>query len=673
VAAALVVAEAGASLLLGSPLPPRAWAFLALYWIPALAVAGAAGSLVLSHSAVMAALVWLLALVYCVGLAIQDLLAGPARWTPAHAAACAVSVTVFASAALICERSLARRRLGAVQAGLLRLLLVPAAVAAAQIGARGLRGVAASAALVLPMAVAAAVILAGIALAAAAARLSARGALGAAAAVIAAVALPAAWQAGRPPSGALRDGPQPAPPATGPTPPNVVLIVMDAVRAGSVSSYGYERRTTPHLDAFAAGALRFAAATTVSSWSVPTHASLFTGLFAPEHGAGAPQRDARTGLLRPAALDARFVTLAEDLAGRGYATAGISANPLVAPAMGLAQGFRFFDARPSPRALAPGYRSLLQRLQGVLPAALLAEPLRVAFPRAMRSGAEITDAAVDWLGRRPRGQPYLLFVNYMDAHTPFVPRSGFSGRWPGRSPHLPPYGLGDTVAVMAGRRRLTAEESAHLRALYDDALSYLDHHLGRLLAALDAQPDAEDAWIIVTADHGEQLGEHGRIGHDCVLLPQVLHVPLLVRYPRGFPEAARHGRTEERPVQLTDLQPAILGKGALPPPVGASGRSRVVAASVDCFCWRDHPQFHGAAARAVVQGGLQYLDEQDRAPALFDFTDPARELPEALRDEAPRMAAELERWKAGLAPALPSAGADESGREEALAALGYIR
>ena len=672
-ALALMAAEMGTSLLLGSTFPLRAWAFHVRYLLPAFTVAGAVGALVVPISLLAAALVWLPALAYCVAIVSQDLPAGRTQPTTMRLAAVIASAAAIAAAARFTERRLARQRIGGVQAHLVRLILMLVVVAAAQAGGRLLHAGPPQAGLVLPLGVTVAAVLAVLALAPAAARLSPRVAGAAAAAVLAAVAVPAAWQAGRPPPGTLRDGAQASPPTLATdTSPNVVLIVLDAVRASSLSCYGYERRTTPRLDAFAAGAVRFASATTVSTWSVPTHASLFTGLSAPEHGAGSAQRDARTGLPRPAALDARFVTLAETLAGRGYATAGVSANPLVAPALGLAQGFRFFDVRPSPRAITPRYRTLLQRVQGLLPRAFLAEPLRSTFPSAVRSAEEITDQALAWLGRRPRGQPFLLFLNYMDAHTPFVPRPGFTGRWPGRSPRLRPYGLHDTADIMAGRRPLTPEESSHLRALYDDALSYLDDQVGRLLEALDAQPDRDRTWIVVTADHGEQLGEHGRLGHDCVLYPEVMRVPLIVRYPPGSAEAARNGGVDGRPVQLTDVAPMLAGGSLAPRRDGRAG-GRAMVAAVDCFCWRDHPLFHGRAAQAVIDDGLYYLDEQGRAPVLLDVSDPSRSVVAARPDESRRMAQELDRWRAGLvAPSVPAVGGDAA-REEALAALGYVQ
>ena len=677
-AVALVTAEVGTSLLLGSPLSPRAWAFLALYWVPSFAVAGAVARLCLSLEAATAALVWAPSAVYGAAVASQDLLSGRPRLEPLRIAAVLFSGVAVAAAAWATERVFARRGLTPIPGLVMRVALLLPIVAVLQLTGRALHGAPGAASLAPPAAAAAAGVLAALALAPAASRLSARHACAAAAMVAGAVALLTAWQARRPPPGALRDDPQPVAAAAGTsTPPSVVLIVLDAVRASSLSCYGYERRTTPHLDAFAARGVRFTDATTVSPWSLPSHASIFTGLFAPEHGAGAPQRDATTGRFVPAPLDGGFVTLAESLAERGYATAGVSANPLVAWHTNLAQGFRHYDVRRSSRLLA-GPPTLLQRLQGLLPRAVLADPLLRAFPSAFRSAEEITDAALGWLARRPHRQPYFLFLNYMDAHTPFVARPGFSGRWPGRSPRLPFYGLGDIEPVMAGRRPYTSEEAGHIRALYDDALSYLDHHVDRLLTALDAQGDRDHTWIIVTADHGEALGEHQRLGHDCVLYQQVLHVPLVMRYPRDSAGAARHGSLDERPVQLTALAPAILaGAGAPAPRAGAPSPRGAMVASVECVCWHDHPRFHGPAAYALVRDGLKYLDEEGRAPALFDLAaDPGegRNLADARAEDTRRLGRELESWRASLsAPPAAPAAAGSAAREEALRALGYVQ
>jgi hypothetical protein len=145
-----------------------------------------------------------------------------------------------------------------------------------------------------------------------------------------------------------------------------------------------------------------------------------------------------------------------------------------------------------------------------------------------------------------------------------------------------------------------------------------------------------------------------------------------VRYPPGSAEAARNGGVDGRPVQLTDVAPMLAG-GPLAPRRDGPGGGRPMVAAVDCFCWRDHPLFHGRAAQAVIEDGLYYLDEQGRAPVLLDVSDPSRSVLAARPDESRRMAQELDRWRAGLAAAsVPAVGGDAA-REEALAALGYVQ
>jgi arylsulfatase A-like enzyme len=481
---------------------------------------------------------------------------------------------------------------------------------------------------------------------------------------------------------AVIDDPQPArqrEAATGALTPNVVLIVLDAVGASSLSAYGYPRRTTPRLDSFAADAVRYTRATTVSPWSVPSHASLFTGLIPDEHGAGRALRDGE-GPLRPAPLPGALRTLAEALSQRGHATAAISANPLVAPAMNLAQGFRHFDARPSPKSPSVGYTPLIVRLKAVLPAALVAEPLMAFFPSAYRSAEEITDSAIAWLEARDHAQPYFLFLNYMDAHTPYVPRAGFRDRFPGRSPRLPSFGLPTAPEIQSGLRPIAPDERAHLRALYDSSIAYLDHEVGRLLDHLLQQKDNERTWIIVTSDHGEALGEHGRLGHDCILYQEVLAVPLIVRSPRvpGPWAVDAAERVDTRPIQTIDVARRLFrvldASESGPRPEGHEGPR---LASVDCYCAADHPRHHGSSAAAFYSGTLKYIEEQGRNPLLFDLEVDPGELQDLAASRTDRLAAlrqELDHLRRSIraeAP-WPSEG-DERRREDALRALGYVQ
>jgi arylsulfatase A-like enzyme len=268
----------------------------------------------------------------------------------------------------------------------------------------------------------------------------------------------------------------------------------------------------------------------------------------------------------------------------------------------------------------------------------------------------------------------------MDAHTPWASPPGFRHRWPGRSPRLPSYGLPTAADVVARRRPITVEERDHLRALYDDALSYLDQEVGRLLAFLEAQPDGGRTCIIVTADHGEALGEHDRLGHNCVLYDQVLHVPLIVRFPTasGPWAPAAQPAVDPRPIPLVGLMPMVLslaGGGGPAPPAG-SGRDTMVA-TVDCFSAEDGPPSYGASGAALVTDGLKYIEEAGRPPLLFDLDrdpDEGRDLAAARPAEADRLRAELARWREGMRR-VPAAAGDVglTDRDDALRALGYVQ
>jgi len=439
--------------------------------------------------------------------------------------------------------------------------------------------------------------------------------------------------------------------------PNVVVIVLDTVRAANVSAYGYTRATTPHLDAFAASAVLYPAAATAASWTVPSHASLFTGLYPWRHGVEFPM----LGVEPP------LTTLADVLSGRGYATAAVVANPALSRPQ-LSHGFRHYDAR-SLRPFVPSVVPLLQRLLPHLAPRWRFPDTMTWVPAAWRPADRITDDAIAWLGRRPPGQPYLLFLNYMDAHTPFVPHSGFVDRWPGRVPAWPQRGL----TVLGTTRRVpevTAQERGHLTALYDAALSFLDVHLGRLLDFLRAQPGYEDTWVVVTSDHGEMLGEHDRLGHDCQLYDEILRVPLIVHAPRGVVLPAPQ---RERPLQTVDLTPLLLQALGLPllPGTAAPEAAPEVLAAGRCQCNVLHAPRHARDVTVLVEGSLKYLEEDGRG-RLFDLAaDPheMNDLAGTRAADAARLRARLQSLRGTLPGAPPPPMSPE--RAEALRALGY--
>ncbi len=288
---------------------------------------------------------------------------------------------------------------------------------------------------------------------------------------------------------------------------NLLLVVLDTVRADRLAPYGYKRVTTPELDALVRERARvYAGARSTSSWTLPSHGSLFTGLMPSEHGATHP-RGARiastmTGSALPVQkLRSDVPTLAGLLRELGYRTGAVIANTAyLLPRFGLDRGYEHYDARPG--GLVHGYFPLAQ---------LAWLPVREGR-QVYRDAPTITDLALRWLERDPGGRPYFLTVNYMDAHAPYLPPA----------PYDEAFGGGCVPEPWRLQR--------HNRSLlYDRSLLFMDAHLARLLAAVDF----ERTVVVVTSDHGEALGDHGFWMHGWTLFDDVVRVPLYVMSPGG--------------------------------------------------------------------------------------------------------------------------------------------
>ncbi|MDB4433186.1 sulfatase [bacterium] len=324
------------------------------------------------------------------------------------------------------------------------------------------------------------------------------------------------------------------------SPRSLVIVTLDTTRVDHLSPYGYQRGTTPNLEAFARRAVRFRRAWSTSSWTLPAHASLFTGLYPAGHGA---HYDARGGavlgsvvampvadFVRAGQLGENNTTLAEILRERGYRTGAFVAGPWLHRGFGLLQGFETTDDE------VPGF--------------------------AGRSAELITDRAIRWLEGGVGRAPYFLFLNYFDPHAPYRPPPGFDDLPRARAGFEPPYS-----ELMTGEHELTGEERSILVDRYDGEIRFVDHHLGRLLDAVLSRPGGENTLVVVTADHGEAFGEGGRFGHGFWLSEELLHVPLLVR----FPGDRRGGSSDDALVQLVDVLPLVAAELDFDLPEGVEG------------------------------------------------------------------------------------------------------
>jgi len=342
--------------------------------------------------------------------------------------------------------------------------------------------------------------------------------------------------------------------------PNVLLLILDTVRAADLSLYGYARRTTPELERFAERGTVFELAFAPSSWTTPSHASIFTGRWALELDV-----TTRHG------LSLRWPTLAEALRARGYATAGFVANADYAGwESGLSRGFEHYDDYPLTLWTASAgtafgiavYPSLHRPLSRVLYRLPLLWRLRLPQPHRNASAEEIADGLLRWLDRA-RPAPFFAFLNFMDAHPPYTPPDSFRYRY--RSRILRPVSPEASAAVPSVR--LTPADLRPKQDVYDGSIAYLDSLLGRLFRELERRRLLDNTLVIITADHGDEFAEHGLVGHGLSLYRLSLQVPLLVWLPARVPPGLRVAA----PVSLRNLASTVLD--FVPPGPQLPGRS----------------------------------------------------------------------------------------------------
>jgi arylsulfatase A-like enzyme len=313
--------------------------------------------------------------------------------------------------------------------------------------------------------------------------------------------------------------------------PNVLWIVLDTARADVLSCYGNPRETTPNIDRLASEATQYDRAFAACSWTLPSHASMFTGLLPSDHRVmGVSER-----------LNREHVTVAEILAEQGYRTYCYSNNTYLRKGLHVSQGFD---------------ELIVYRYGHGHEQDLLLGKIRTHL-QLMDYGARDTNRAVSgWLRESARTeQPFFIFVNYMEIHK----RYGCTPEWDrwteGKLSLRALQGMTPIAELFAvGLQDSSPERLALYRALYDADAHYLDARVGELLQCLRDTGAYDDTLIIVTGDHGEEFGEHQLLAHAFGLYNTTLHVPLIVRYPKRFEAGVKLGH----PVSLLDIFPTIL-------------------------------------------------------------------------------------------------------------------
>jgi arylsulfatase A-like enzyme len=429
-----------------------------------------------------------------------------------------------------------------------------------------------------------------------------------------------------------------------PDAPSVIVVLVDTLRADRLGCYGAPETPSPTLDALAAKGVLFEHAVAQSSWTMPSVASLMSGLHPRSHGAWGSRtnrdQDDATGQLLAHAAN----TWAEAAAHAGITTIGVSANPLVSRETNLAQGFETFVELPWD-----------------------------AEGRNWAPASAVNDAFLRWLAANP-GVRFAAHLQYMEPHDPYTPANA------------PPAGAGVRAPIAAGWVRdlanqvnwrtappLPAAEIAHLRTLYDAEIRTWDAELARLLAGLDTLGVRGSTLVVVTADHGEEFQEHGRLTHGSHLYEETVHVPLVVAGP-GIRPARRADLA-----QGIDLFPTLAARLGLPLPPGLPGRDLLAGGAAGPVFSETVRGIAPDGSRIELLAARRGRWKLVRTPALdrtelYDLAEDPGEQQNRWGEapEGAELAALLAAFQASAAPAPPADGGDPAFHEK-LRALGYAQ
>lgn len=437
--------------------------------------------------------------------------------------------------------------------------------------------------------------------------------------------------------------------------PHVVLISIDTLRADHLGCYGYERETSPVIDALAGESVLFENAIAQAGWTLPSHMSLMTSLLPSRHG-----------VTQERALHDGVATLAESLEEVGYHGAGFASWIYVSESYGFDQGFA-------------EYRTLVDT-----------DRLDLAGGGGAYPAGRVVDAVESWLTRAP-DKPTFLFVHLFDPHMDYAPPQEYAQMFIGEDPPDIDGRYETLRPAIAGLTpepdSLSTDELSHVEALYDAEIRYVDTQIGELLRAVDAKLGLERCHVILLSDHGEEFMDHGSIeGHGWTLYEEIVHVPMLWR----MPGASAAGTKVEQPVALIDVAPTLLDHLGIEAPESFMGQSRRramggeeqpghVLSENDRFNIRKrvlrgerYKLIHTAdtgrnSAGVAIQAGYELFDLQ---------SDPAERhnLYAAGEERSEAMVALLQAALSGSAPDLANPEAELSDEQlELLRSLGYVQ
>jgi arylsulfatase len=446
--------------------------------------------------------------------------------------------------------------------------------------------------------------------------------------------------------------------------PNIIFVLVDTLRADRLGCYGHPGGLSPMMDELARQGVLFEQAIATSPWTLPSIASIFCGYYPTVHKVTSYREALQMSQGAAGAVryfGDEFTTLAEVLQANGYLTAGFSANPFITQKLGFAQGFEHFDS---------------------------------SFAANETHGNVVNEAALRWLAQRDKSKPFFLYLHYMDVHDPYKagdkyvePLVAAVEQMPNKTPlseaemkrHKDYFGKSAVAYRGVPRHMRLFRYAEYWRARYDAGVPQVDQYLDELRGKLSEMGLWDDAYVILTADHGESLGEHELWAHGLSAHQDQLHVPLILRWPGKLAPDRRLPQT----VRLFDLMPTLLAQLGIDVPPDLQARS--LAGLISGEAQSSLPAFAEAVKRrpgekAFVSGKwklLAYMDE-DRYE-LYDLDedpteqhDLAGQYPQRvteLRELLGRQIAENDALGAGVEAREAEMTAEELAR---FRALGYI-
>ncbi len=341
----------------------------------------------------------------------------------------------------------------------------------------------------------------------------------------------------------------------------MVMVVIDTLRADRLGCYGYEKPTSPAVDALAAEGVLFETVHSASPWTAPSFGTIFTGVSPTVHGAGAllakgHRSGVRTHGVTVGGIRKDLPTMA-GLMPKGVKTAAFITNSFVSAELGMDRGFRHYDHRNAGNV-------------------------------SYRKADVVTNNAIEWLAENGEA-PFFLLLHYFDPHMGYGPPKRYIELLAPDKPPRIPIPFTDHGSARDGSLNPSDEDKRFISGLYDGEVRFVDDQIARVVEFLGTQGRLDDTWIVVVSDHGEEIFDHGSFDHGHAYYEEVTRVPLILRAPGGRWQA---GQRVEASVRHVDLLPTVLALYDQPP----------------------LPHFEGKSLIPVIEGA----DTRDR-PAYIEF------------------------------------------------------